>query len=64
MKLSHHGRRSGGITLLVHKNLKQCVQKVGVQYENFVDVKVSKQLAGGDRDMLYVSVYCQPSGSP
>ena len=27
-------------------------------------MKVFRQLTGGDRDMLYVSVYCQPSGSP
>ena len=38
------------------------MQKVDVLYENFIVVKVFRQLTGGDRDMLYVSVYCQPSG--
>ena len=48
----------------MRKNLKRYVHKTDVQYENFIVVKVSKQLVGGDRDILYVSVYCQPSGSP
>ena len=31
VKLSHHGRRSGGVTVLVRKNLKRCVHKIDVQ---------------------------------
>ena len=56
VKLSQNDRRSAGIILLVRKNLKQFVQKINVQYGHFIVVKLSKQLVGGDCNILYVSV--------
>ena len=43
IKLSHQGRRSGGILVMVRKNMFGFVQEIGVQCDNMLVLKLSKE---------------------
>ena len=64
IKLSHQGRRSGGILVMVRNNMSSFVQEIGVQYHNIVVLKLSKEAFGCDRDIMYIATYIPPPGSP
>lgn len=64
VKLSYHGRRSGGIVLLVKKYISKFVQEVKVSCGNVVVVKLDCELFGCDRDVLFITTYIPPPGSP
>ena len=64
IKLSHQGRRSGGILVMVRKNMSSFVQEIGVQYHNIVVLKLSKEVFGCDRDIMYIATCIPPPGSP
>jgi hypothetical protein len=64
VKLSYHGRRSGGIVLLVKKYISKFVQEIKVSCGNVVVVKLDSELFGCDRDVLFITTYIPPPGSP
>jgi exonuclease III len=64
VKLSRHGRRSGGGVALVKKYIMPFVSHVECKYDNIVCVKISKDLLGLDKDLLFVSIYVPPYQSP
>ena len=48
IKLSHQGRRSGGILVMVRNNMSSFVQEISAQYHNIVVLKLSKEAFGCD----------------
>jgi hypothetical protein len=64
VKLSKHGRRSGGVALFVKKEIMQYVSQVHCPFDNMICVKIDKQFIGLDRDLLFVFVYIPPYQSP
>ena len=64
IKLSHQGKRSRGILVMVRKNMSSFVQEIGVQYHNIVLLKLSKKAFGCDRDIMYIATYIPPPGNP
>ena len=64
VKLSHHGRRSGGVIVLVKQDLSKFIEKIEVECKNVIFLKLSKELFGSEKDVLYISTYIPPHGSP
>ena len=64
IKLSHHGRSSGGVVVFVKKRVNKCVKEIKTDCENLVVLRLSRQLLGTPKDVLYISVYIPPYGSP
>ena len=64
LKLSHQGRKSGGVLVLVKQALFDFVKEIKVDCKNAVFLKLSKDLFGYEKDILYVSTYIPPHGSP
>ena len=64
IKISHQGRRSGGIIVLVKKRLQCYVEKLEVDYCNIIVLRVDKQVVGSTTDVLYFATYIPPLGSP
>ena len=62
--LSHHGRRSGGVTVLVRNVLMRFVKQIEVDYDNVIILEVSKELLGTDANVFVVSTYLNPPNSP
>jgi hypothetical protein len=62
-KLSKQGRYSGGVSVLVKKSLGDHVERVQVKEDNTVAVKISKDLMGTSKDVMYVSMYMPPYDS-
>ena len=62
-KLSHHGRYSGGVTVLVRNDWSRFVNKIDVDSENTVVLLIDKDLLGGEKDLLLISVYIPPCDS-
>ena len=58
-KLSVHGRRSGGVVVLVRKRLKTLVARIPVQYDNVVVFRVYSQ-----KPMIVICAYIPPADSP
>ena len=63
-KLSHKGRRSGGIICLVSHSISAWVRQVDCCYDNVLVFRFCGHLFNSDRDVLLVSVYVPPTGSP
>ena len=59
-KLSHHGRRSGGVIVLVRNVL---VKQIEVDYDNVIILEVSKEL-DTDANAFVVNTYLNPPNSP
>ena len=51
------GRLSGGVILLIKKNLMKYVQRVPVNYDNIIAIKLSKELFGADKDVILLGVH-------
>ena len=64
IKLSAKGRRSGGVLVLVRESLSRFVKEITVPCDNLVVLLLSKSLSGEEHDTLFLSLYCQPIGSP
>lgn len=62
-KLSHHGRYSGGATILVRKHLSKFVDRVAINVDNFVALKLDKKLMGTEKDVVLISLYIPPYDS-
>jgi hypothetical protein len=63
-KLSHYGRRSGGVIVLIRKYLEKYIERLETDLENTVVIKISKQLLKTSKDVMYISVYIPPHDSP
>ena len=64
VKLSHHGRRSGGVLLLVRKCFSKLTERVDIMYDQMIVVKFAKTLFNTTHDVLLICVYVPPQGSP
>ena len=64
IKLSTHGRRSGGVLVLVSKRLMPFVTQIDCKYDNMICIQISKDCVGLDKDLLFVSLYVPPYQSP
>ena len=62
--LSDHGKRSGGIVVLVKKRIASFAQEVQDDCVNILVLKIAKDIFGCDSDTLYLSTYVPPSSSP
>ena len=59
-KLSKHGRRSGGVAVLIHKTVMPLVTHIQCEHDNMIRFKLAKDAVGSDRDLLIISVYVPP----
>ena len=64
IKLSNHGRRSGGLLVMVNSSFINYIEQVHVVCSNVIVLKISGELFHTNEDCLYISVYVPPSGSP
>ena len=64
VKLSHHGRCSGGVLLLVRKCFSKLIERVDIMYDQMIVVKFAKTLFNTTHDVLLICVYVPPQGSP
>ena len=63
-KLSHFGRNSGGVLLLIKKSLEQYVKEIHSDCGNAVAVRINKSLLKSDKDIVLVGCYIVPEGGP
>jgi len=64
IKLHKHGRGCGGVAVFVRNTLLKFVTQVHCAYDNMVSLKLSGDLLGLDRDVLYIAMYAPPYKSP
>lgn len=64
LKLSSHGRRSGGVLVLIRKCLVKYVKKVVLGYDNTVAIRFDKSVFGVDKDIVMIGCYVVPEGGP
>ena len=50
VKLSYHGRRSGGLLVMVKKQLAKFVERISVDCDNVIVLKLSGALLGTEED--------------
>ena len=60
VKLSKMGRGSGGTLLLIKKTLVDYISVVDTGIDNMLSVRLSKQLFGSDKDIVFVGLYNHP----
>jgi len=60
---SVHGRLSGGVALLVRKALAPYVQRIHVELDNIIVVKLSSTLTGTTFDIFFIGAYIPPENS-
>ena len=58
------GRRSGGLLLLIRKQLEPFVERITLPYDHLVGVKLSKELIKSNGDVILIGAYVPPKGSP
>jgi hypothetical protein len=56
-------RLSGGLTLLVKKELSKYIKQIHVEYDSIVVVKMSSELFTSDSPVILIGVYLPPSSS-
>ena len=64
MKLSHRGRRSGGVICFIKLNYLPYVRTIEVSCDYILGFVIDKSLFGLEKDVLYICAYMQPEGSP
>jgi len=64
VKLSRHGRRCGGVALLIKKTLEQFVTSVNCKYDNILCIKLAKEMLESEKDIIFVTAYIPPYQSP
>ena len=57
---SIHGRLSGGVVLLVRKELCEYVERIDVETDNIIALRLSHRLLGTPTDCLLVGAYLPP----
>ena len=63
VKLSRHGRPSGGVVCLIRKVLLPHIRQVKVDHGNYLLFVISRDLFGLSKDVLYACTYVPPEGS-
>ena len=63
-KLSHLGRRSGGVICLVKHTISPWVKHIKCDLDNLLVFRLDKQLFNSEKDVLMLCAYIPPSGSP
>ena len=63
VKLSYHGRRSGGLLVVVKKQLAKFAERISVDCDNVIVLKLSGALLGTEENCLFLSTYVPPCGS-
>ena len=58
------GRNSGGIIVLVKIQFTNIVQRVETDFKNSIVLLFKNVLAGTNKNLIFVSTYIHPSGSP
>ena len=64
IKLTRHGRRSGGVAVFVRKTFLRFVTLIECHYDNMICVKLSKEAISCERDLLLITLYVPPYQSP
>lgn len=64
VKLSHMGRRSGGVITLVRKQLTTVVENTEVDFDNILLRKLSGSVFNVDGDVFLICCYVCPQHSP
>ena len=62
-KLSSHGRLSGGVLVLVRKQFLPFVERMHVDVDNVVVLRMKKFLLGTDKDVMFIAAYLPPYDS-
>lgn len=62
-KLSKHGRLAGGVMILVRKLLSHLIEKINVDLENIVVLKMKKDLMQSEKDIILIGCYLPPIDS-
>ena len=55
VKLSYDGRRSGGLLVMVKKQLAKFIERISVDCDNVIVLKLSGALLGTEEDCLFLS---------
>ena len=63
-KLSHHGRQSGGVMVLVNNSYAAMIDRIQTDVENTVVLKIKNELLGCDKDTMLIASYVPPCDSP
>ena len=64
VKLSRHGRSSGGVVVLIRKEFRDFVSRVDVSCDHVVVLKFAKSFFSTDCDVFLVACYVPPVNSP
>ena len=64
VKLSRMGRCSGGTVMLIKKSIIDYVTTVETHCENVLCCKLSKELFGCEKDVMFIGLYNHPVSSP
>lgn len=64
IKLSNQGRPSGGVIVFVKRHIKEEVEDIKVDNDQTVVLKLNKKLFNTPNDVLLVTTYVPPQGSP
>ena len=59
VKLSYHGRRSGGLLVMVKKQLAKFTERISVDCDNVIVLKLSGALLGTEEDCFCLRT-CRP----
>ena len=60
---SVHGRLSGGIAILVRTELRKYVERIFLEFDNIIALKMSHTLLGSDKDFIFIGAYLPPEQS-
>jgi len=63
VKLSQHGRHSGGVLVFVRKTLFDLVRKIEIKYDHMIVLEIDKMLFGTTKSVFLVCLYVHPSDS-
>jgi hypothetical protein len=64
IKLTHQGRSSGGVLIMVKRTFEKLVTELTPTQDNMVWLKLNKDFFGQDKDVILEGVYICPPGSP
>ena len=64
VKLSHMGKRSGGVITLVRKQLMTVVENIEVDFDNILVFRLSGSVFNVDRDVFLICCYVCPQHFP
>ena len=63
IKLSYHGRQSGGVILLIKRTFSPFVNRISSEVENCIVVEIKKELFGTDKNIMLIASYIPPCDS-